>query len=273
MTTSWQWSDSSPREFKKTCNNATSNSYGPRQCFPLVVILKSLLPVIVPADIPQLEDDQAEVFSQSQSSLLGVAASRSHHPELLAVAILKEKAVYHHLEQRWERVQYIVVQLTSWQSCSVSELPVTCLALFRLYSLLPHNLVSLWNITLLMPTNHKMRQGITSMHFKFSPTQHCASTLDPRFDLLSILSPFLMNGSKELKSSHMLPTGRRYAPPIVTKLLPNGPLFSIRGEQIIWYSNIIWIIFEYQNIRIRIRSIFSNRIIFVFVFGWFFQTE
>ena len=90
---------------KKTCNNATSNSYGPRQCFPLVVILKSLLPVIVRADIPQLEDDQAEVFSQSQSSLLGVAASRSHHPELLAVAILKEKAVYHHLEQRWERVQ------------------------------------------------------------------------------------------------------------------------------------------------------------------------
>ena len=128
---------------KKTCNNATTNSYGPRQCFPLVVILKSLLPVIVRADIPQLEDDQAEVFSQSQSSLLGVAASRSHHPELLAVAILKEKAVYHHLGQRWERVQYIVVQLTSWQSCSVSELPVTCLALFRLYSLLPHNLVSL----------------------------------------------------------------------------------------------------------------------------------
>ena len=78
---------------KKTCNNATSNGYGPRQCFPLVVILKSLLPVIVRADIPQLEDDQAEVFSQSQSSLLGVAAARGHHPELLAVAILKEKAV------------------------------------------------------------------------------------------------------------------------------------------------------------------------------------
>ena len=101
------------------------------------------------------------------------------------------------------RLQYIVVQLTSWQSCSVSELPVTCLALFRLYSLLPHNLVSLWNITLLMPTNHKMRQGITSMHFKFSPTQHCAPTLDPRFDLDStILSPFLMKGSKD-KNSHI----------------------------------------------------------------------
>ena len=84
---------------KKTCNNATTNSYGPRQCFPLVVILKSLLPVIVRADIPQLEDDQAEVFSQSQSSLLWVAASRSHHPELLAVAILKEEAVYHHLKK------------------------------------------------------------------------------------------------------------------------------------------------------------------------------
>ena len=42
----------------------------------------------------------------------------------------------------------IVVQLTSWQSCSVSELPFTCLALFRLYSLLPHNLVMFWNITL-----------------------------------------------------------------------------------------------------------------------------
>ena len=98
------------------------------------------------------------------------------------------------------RLQYIVVQLTSWQSCSVSELPVTCLALFRLYSLLPHNLVSLWNITLLMPTNHKMRQVITSMHFKFSPTQHCAPTPDPRFDLDStILSPFLMKGSKELR--------------------------------------------------------------------------
>ena len=41
----------------------------------------------------------------------------------------------------------------------------------------------------------------------------------------------------------------------------------IRGERIIRYSNIIRIIFEYQNIRIRIRSIFSNRIIFVFVFG------
>ena len=46
-----------------------------------------------------------------------------------------------------------------------------------------------------------------------------------------------------------------------------------RGERIIRYSNIIRIIFEYQNIRICIRSIFSNRIIFVFVFGWFFQTE
>ena len=49
--------------------------------------------------------------------------------------------------------------------------------------------------------------------------------------------------------------------------------FIIRGEQIIRYSNIIRIIFEYQNICIRIRLIFSNRIIFVFVFGWFFQTE
>ena len=44
-----------------------------------------------------------------------------------------------------------------------------------------------------------------------------------------------------------------------------------RGERIIRYSNIIWIIFVYQNIRIR--SIFSNRIIFVFVFRWFFQTD
>ena len=32
-------------------------------------------------------------------------------------------------------------------------------------------------------------------------------------------------------------------------------------------------IFKPNNIRIRIRVIFSNRIIFVFVFGWFFQTE
>ena len=47
----------------------------------------------------------------------------------------------------------------------------------------------------------------------------------------------------------------------------------IRGERIIRYSNIIRIIFEYQIIRIRIRSLFSNRIIFVFVFGWIFQTE
>ena len=61
-----------------------------------------------------------------------------------------------------------------------------------------------------------MRQGITSMHFKFSPTQHCAPTPDPRFDLDStILSPFLMKGSMD-KNSHMLPTGRRYGPPIVT---------------------------------------------------------
>ena len=44
-------------------------------------------------------------------------------------------------------------------------------------------------------------------------------------------------------------------------------MVMIRGERIIQYSNIIRIIFEYQNIRIRIRSIFSNRIIFVFVFG------
>ena len=42
---------------------------------------------------------------------------------------------------------------------------------------------------------------------------------------------------------------------------------TTRGERIIRYSNIIRIIFKYQNIRIRIRSIFSNRIIFVFVFG------
>ena len=32
-------------------------------------------------------------------------------------------------------------------------------------------------------------------------------------------------------------------------------------------------IFKPNNIRIRIRVIFSNRIIFVFVFGWFFQTK
>ena len=106
---------------KKTCNNATSNGYGPRQCFPLVVILKSLLPVIVRADIPQLEDDQAEVLCQSQSSLFGVAASRSHHPELLAVAILKEKAVYHHLRQRWEDCNilwctYVVAKLFSFRA-------------------------------------------------------------------------------------------------------------------------------------------------------------
>ena len=125
-------------------------------------------------------------------------------------------------------MQYIVVQLTSWQSCSVSELPVTCLALFRLYSLLPHNLVSLWNITFVNnnQSQNSMRQGITSMHFKLSPTQHCAPTPDPRFDL-AILSPFLMKGSKELKNNHMLPTGRRYAPPMVTKSLANGPLFSM----------------------------------------------
>ena len=65
-----------------------------------------------------------------------------------------------------------------------------------------------------------MRQGITSMHFKLSPTQHCPPTLDP------ILSPFLMMGSKELKKNHMLPTGRRYAPPMVT-MLPNGLQFSM----------------------------------------------
>ena len=70
-----------------------------------------------------------------------------------------------------------------------------------------------------------MRQGITSMHLKLSPTQHCAPTLDPRFDL-AILSPFLVKGSKELKNNHMLPTGRRYAPPMVT-MLPNGLQFSM----------------------------------------------
>ena len=56
-----------------------------------------------------------------------------------------------------------------------------------------------------------------------------------------------------------------------------------RGERIIRYSNDIRIskysysysvdIFKPNNIRIRIRVIFSNRIIFVFVFRWFFQTK
>ena len=46
-----------------------------------------------------------------------------------------------------------------------------------------------------------------------------------------------------------------------------------RGERIIRYSNIIRIIFEYQNIRIRIRSIFSNRIIFVLVFVQLFSSN
>ena len=60
-----------------------------------------------------------------------------------------------------------------------------------------------------------------------------------------------------------------------------------RGERIIRYSNIIRIVeaeykysysysgdfFKPNNIRICIRSKFSNRIIFVFVFGRFFQTE
>ena len=59
------------------------------------------------------------------------------------------------------------------------------------------------------------------------------------------------------------------------------------GERIIWYSNIIQIaeaeykysylysvdIFKPNNIRIRIWSIFSNQIIFVFIFDQFFLTE
>ena len=62
---------------------------------------------------------------------------------------------------------------------------------------------------------------------------------------------------------------------------------SDRGKRIIRYSNIIRIVeaeywysylysgdfFKPNTIRIRIRSIFSNRIIFVFVFGRFLQTE
>ena len=60
-----------------------------------------------------------------------------------------------------------------------------------------------------------------------------------------------------------------------------------RGERIIWYSNIIRILeaeylywYSYSGdflnpniIRIRIRVTFWNRILFVFVFGWFSQTE
>ena len=54
---------------------------------------------------------------------------------------------------------------------------------------------------------------------------------------------------------------------VVRKYLVKLILTMSRGERIIRYSNIIRIIFEYQNIRIRIRSIFSNQIIFLFVFG------
>ena len=62
---------------------------------------------------------------------------------------------------------------------------------------------------------------------------------------------------------------------------------KVRGERIIRYSNIIRIVeaeywysysysgdfFKPNNIRIRIRSIFSNRIIFVFVFGQLFSSN
>ena len=60
-----------------------------------------------------------------------------------------------------------------------------------------------------------------------------------------------------------------------------------RGERIIRYLNIIRIVeakylysysylddfFKTNNIRICIRSIFSNRMIFIFVFGRFFKTK
>ena len=46
-----------------------------------------------------------------------------------------------------------------------------------------------------------------------------------------------------------------------------------RGERIIRYSNIIRILEQNTSIRIRIRVTFFNRILFVFVFGQFSQTE
>ena len=46
-----------------------------------------------------------------------------------------------------------------------------------------------------------------------------------------------------------------------------------RGERIIQYWNIIRIVDANTSIRIRIRVIFSSRMIFVFVFGRYFQTE
>ena len=47
-----------------------------------------------------------------------------------------------------------------------------------------------------------------------------------------------------------------------------------RGERIIRYSNIIWILEPNTNsIRIRIRVTILNQILFIFVFGWFSQPE
>ena len=46
-----------------------------------------------------------------------------------------------------------------------------------------------------------------------------------------------------------------------------------RSERIIRYSNIIRILEPNTSIRIRIRVTFWNRILFVFVFRWFSQTE
>ena len=82
--------------------------------------------------------------------------------------------------------------------------------------------------------------------------------------------------SSEYNGSYLIPKLTvdhcQGSPPISTSSEGSGVVLKIfkamynRGERIIRYSNIIQIIFEYQNIRIHIRSIFSNRIIFVFVF-------
>ena len=57
-------------------------------CVMLIVFLKRPLPVFVVANIPQLWDDQAEVFSEWQGSLFRVATPRCNHPQLLAVTVL-----------------------------------------------------------------------------------------------------------------------------------------------------------------------------------------
>ena len=73
------------------------------------VVLESLFPSFVGANLPHLWDDQAEVLREMEGSFLGVATPWCHHSQFLGVTVLSRSSDFKKNYQKFHGLRHDIV--------------------------------------------------------------------------------------------------------------------------------------------------------------------